>query len=326
MKLFTAFFSASLVAFSTATVAADQFISISAGPVGITAYTWAAGVAEVINKNVSGVRASAEESKGYVDNVRLIYKGDVEVAFSTSLIAYDAYKSTGMFDGGKEGKILSWLSIAPTAQHVLTLTDSGINSLADLKGKRIGMGQPGGVSMLDADALTAFLGLTADEDFKTFRVRLGNMVDMLGDGQLDVVLWNGTFPLPPVKKIGTQRDIKLLPIPDETFNNLQTKYPPYFRNEIPAKTYQGIDQATPTYGLGNVMVISAELSEDLVYQMTKAVMENLDYLGTVHPGFKRISKASVLNGFGAPLHPGALKYYREADIPGIEDFVKRTSQ
>lgn len=324
MKSVSRIIAAALAAVSLGASAADQFISISAGPVGITAYTWAAGVAEVINKNVDSVNASAEESKGYVDNVRLIYGGDVEVAFSTSLIAYDAYKSTGMFEGGEEGKILSWISIAPTAQHVITLKDAGIAELADLKGKRIGMGQPGGVSMLDADALTTLLGLQPDQDFKPFRVRLGNMVDMLGDGQLDAVLWNGSVPLPPVKKISTQREITLIAIPDQLFAELQGKYPPYFRNEIPANTYQGVEQATPSYGLGNVMVISADLSDDLVYQMTRAVIENLDYLATVHPGFKRVSKASVLNGFGAPLHPGALKYYREIEVPGIEEFVSRT--
>ena len=304
--------------------AADRFISIAAGPVGITAYTWAAGVADVLNNHVDGVRASAEESKGYVDNVRLIYRGEVEVAFSTSLVAYDAYRSSGMFEGGEAGKILSWMSIAPVAQHVITLADGGIDGLADLQGKRIGMGQPGGTSMLDAEALTSALGLTPDADFEPFRVRLGNMVDMLGDGQLDVVLWNGSFPLPPVMKLTSQRDIQLLPIPDEVFATVQDRHPPYFRYEIPAGTYQGVDTPTPTYGLGNVMVISAELPEDLVYQMTKAVFENLDQLATVHPAFKRVSKESVLDGFGAPLHPGALKYYREVGVPGIEEFVQRT--
>ena len=195
----------------------------------------------------------------------------------------------------------------------------------DLKGKRVGMGQPGGVSMLDADAMMGQLGLTPDKDFKAFRVRLGNMANMLSDGNLDAALWNGSFPLPPVIKLGAKHKVKLLPISDAFYGALSKKYPPYARLSIPAGTYKGIDKATPTYGLGNALVISAKVPEALVYNMTKAIMTNLDRLKGVHPAFGRVNKSTVLNGFGAPLHPGALRYYREAGVPGIEEFVKRTS-
>jgi len=242
------------------------------------------------------------------------------------LSSYGAYVAKGAYAGGKPGQILSWLSIAPVAMHVITLEGGPVNSLADLKGKRVGMGQPGGVSMLDADAMMEQLGLTPGTDFKDFRVKLGNMVNMLADGNLDAALWNGSFPLPPVIKLGAKKKVKLLPISDAFFADIQKKYPPYFRISIPAGTYKGIDAATPSYGLGNALVIHAKVSEDIVYKMTKAIMENLAHLKTVHPAFGRVNKNTVLNGFGAPLHPGALRYYREINLPGIEEFVKRTSQ
>lgn len=311
---------AATMTFSTAAFA-DDFLSIGSCPVTCTAYTWSAGIADVINKNVEGVEATAEETKGYVANIALMQNGELEASMATSLSAYEAWAATGNYAGTEPGKILSWMSIAPVAMHIITVEGSGVNSVEDLKGKRIGMGQPGGVSMLDADVLMAKV---AGEDFEPFRVRLGDMVDMLSDGNIDAALWNGSFPLAPVIKLAATRDLKLIPVEDGFFTDLQAAYPPYFRLSIPGGTYEDVADEVPTYGLANGLVISADVSEDRVYEMTKAVFENLDALAGVHPAFGKMSKETVLNGFGSPLHPGALRYYREIGVPGIEEFVTRT--
>ena len=300
---------------------AADFFSIGSCPVGCTAYTWSAGIADVINKNVEGIEVTAEETKGYVANINLLQAGELEASMATSLSSYEAWAATGPYEGSEPGRILSWMSIAPVGMHIITLEGGPINSVEDLKGKRVGMGQPGGVSMLDANAL---MGMVAGEDFEAFRVRLADMVDMLGDGNIDAALWNGSFPLPPVIKLSAQRDVKLISISDEFFADLNAKYPPYFRLSIPGGTYEDVAADTPTYGLANGLVVLADVSEERVYEMTKAIFENLDDLAGVHPAFGRVSKDTVLNGFGAPLHPGALKYYREIGVPGIEEFVART--
>jgi len=311
---------------STTTVnAADLQLSIGSCPVGCTAYTWSAGIADVINKNVDGVSITAEETKGYVANIKLMQSKQIEISMATSLSSYQAYAASGPYEGSEKGNILSWMAIAPVAMHVIALKDGPVQSLEDLKGKRIGMGQPGGVSMLDADAMMKTLGLAPDTDFKPFRIRLGGMADGLADGNLDAALWNGSFPLPPVVKLTAARDVQLIPIPDDFFDTLRAEYPPYFRLSIPAGLYKGVDSDTPTFGLANGMVLSKDVPEDIVYEMTRTIFENLDGLKAVHPALGRISKESVLNGFGAPLHPGALKYYREIGVPGIEEFVTRTA-
>lgn len=302
---------------------ADDFFSIGSCPVGCTAYTWSAGIADVINKNIDGLEATAEETKGYVANIKLLQDKEIEASMATTLSSYEAYAATGPYEGSEPGKILSWMAIAPVSMHVITLEGGPVNSLSDLKGKRVGMGQPGGVSMLDANVL---MEMIAGDDFEAFRVRLGDMVDMLSDGNIDAALWNGSFPLPPVIKLSAQRDLKLIPISDEFYADLSAKYPPYFRLSIPGGTYEDVAGDTPTYGLANGLVISADVSEERVYDMTKAIFENLDDLAGVHPAFGRVSKETVLNGFGAPLHPGALKYYREIGVPGIEEFVARVGE
>jgi TRAP transporter TAXI family solute receptor len=312
----TAMFAMATLATPTLTQAAE-FLSIGSCPVTCTAYTWSAGIADVINKNVEGIQATAEETKGYVANIALMQGGELEASMATSLSAYEAWAGTGNY----EGKIMAWMSIAPVAMHIITLDGGDVNSIADLKGKRIGMGQPGGVSMLDANVLMAKV---AGEDFEPFRVRLGDMVDMLSDGNIDAALWNGSFPLAPVIKLNAQRDLKLIPVEDDFFDALRADYPPYFRLSIPGGTYEDVAGDTPTFGLANGLVISAEVPEERVYQMTKAVFENLEALAGVHPAFGKMSADTVLNGFGSPLHPGALRYYREINVPGIEEFVTRT--
>ena len=305
--------------------AADTKLSIGSCPIGCTAYTWSAGIADVINKNVAGVSLTAEETKGYVANIKLLQNKELEISMATTLSSFQAYAATGPYKGTEKGKILSWMGIAPVAMHIITLEGSGINTMQDLKGKRVGMGQPGGVSMLDADAMMDTLGLKEGSDFKAFRIKLGAMANSLADGNLDAAIWNGSFPLPPVKKLIASRKVKLIPIPDAFFAKHQAKYPPYARLSIPGGTYNGIDNDTPSFSLANGMVISKDVPEDLVYGMTKAIFENLGNLKAVHPAFGKVSKATILNGFGAPLHPGALKYYREIGVPGIEEFVKRTA-
>ncbi|WP_187432291.1 hypothetical protein ROLI_014380 [Roseobacter fucihabitans] len=320
LNLKTALFAAATLVTPTLAHSAD-FLSIGSCPVTCTAYTWSAGIADVINKNVEGVQATAEETKGYVANIALMQAGEMEASMATSLSAYEAYTATGNYEGSEPGKIMAWMSIAPVAMHIIALEGGSVNSVADLKGKRVGMGQPGGVSMLDANVLMAKV---AGEDFEPFRVRLGDMVDMLSDGNIDAALWNGSFPLAPVIKLNAQRDLKLIPVEDDFFESLRADYPPYFRLSIPGGTYEDVTDDTPTFGLANGLVISADVPEERVYQMTKAVFENLENLAGVHPAFGKMSADTILNGFGSPLHPGALRYYREINVPGIEEFVART--
>ena len=108
---------------------------------------------------------------------------------------------------------MGWMSIKPIIMHVIVMDNSDIKSISDLKGKRVGMGQPGGTSMLDADFLMRTNGLEPGKDFKDFRVKLPAMVNMLGDGQLDALIWNGSPPMPPVIKLKSQHKVRILIFP-----------------------------------------------------------------------------------------------------------------
>ena len=121
---------------------ADTKLSIGSCPIGCTAYTWSAGIADVINNNVEGVSLTAEETKGYVANIKLLQNNELEISMATTLSSYQAYAAEGPYKGTEKGKILSWMGIAPVAMHIITLEDSGINSMEDLKGKRVSLDEP----------------------------------------------------------------------------------------------------------------------------------------------------------------------------------------
>ena len=301
---------------------ADTYLSIGSNPVGNTAYQWAAGISDVVNKNVSGVQAAAEGTKGYVANVQLMLDGKVEAGFSNTKLAYEAHHAEGDYAGQKPGQIMGWMSIKPIIMHVIVMDNSDIKSIADLKGKRVGMGQPGGTSMLDADFLMRTNGLEPGKDFKDFRVKLPAMVNMLGDGQLDALIWNGSPPMPPVIKLKSQHKVRILDIPREISAKIRASSAAYTKGDLPANTYADQPKDVMSYRLGNVLLIKSDVPEEIVYQSTKAVMENLDFMGKVHPAWKKVSKEGIINGFTIPLHPGALRYYREAGVPGIDEFAK----
>lgn len=301
------------------------YISFGSCPVGCTSYTWTAGIAELLNRNVEGIEAVAEGTKGYLDNARLLGDGELQVAMNTTAAAVDAYNGTGAFAGVKPGRALSWMSIAPTYMHIVTVGDTELNSLADLRGMRVGMGQPGGTGLLDNLALMESLGLKEGDDYEAFKVRLGPMLDGLADGNIDVVLWDGSIPLGAVIKLATTHDVTLHPVSDAELANLQTNFPAFFRITMPGDLYDGVAGNIPVYGNGNAMTIDANLPEDLVYEMTKVIMENTENLAQVHPALANVSPETVLKGFAVPLHPGALRYYREISVPGIEEFAVQFS-
>nr|WP_306265616.1 TAXI family TRAP transporter solute-binding subunit [Pararhizobium sp. IMCC3301] len=328
MNLLTRLTAAAVItaASGTAALAQKTYISIGSNPIGNTAYQWAAGISDLANRNLENVEFTAEGTKGYLANVALMMDKQIEAGFANSKLAYEAYNALGDFADEEPGQIMSWLSVAPILQHVVVPASSDIQSLEDLRAKRVGIGQPGGTSMLDAEILMGAVGLNPESDFEAFRVPLGQMAQMLGDGQIDALVWNGTHPLPPLLQLQSTSDIRILPIPGDVVDRIQKVSGAYQSGEIPANTYKGHIEAIPSYQLGNVLVVRADVSEDIVYETTKLIMENLDHMAGVHPAWGRVSLNTILTGFEAPLHPGALRYYREAGASGIEEFVTRTSK
>jgi TRAP transporter TAXI family solute receptor len=302
--------------------AGKQFLSIAGNPIGQTAYQWAAAIADLINRNIPDISATAEETKGYMENVRLLADGQAECGFTNNIILNEAYNSSGSFTNIPPKKVRAVMAISPIVMHVIVLKDSSIKSVYDFEGKKVGIGQPGGSALLDATRLIEALGYK-ESDFKAYKVNLAEQIDMLKNGQLDVVIWNGSIPLPAVIELATTKKIRFLDIPGKVSAKIIAKYPSYFKYNLNANMYPGQTKTVNSFALENVLMARSDIPENTVYEITKLIMENLAHLKKVHPAFGFVSKNSVLSGLTAPLHPGALKYYREAKIPKIEDFAKK---
>ncbi|MEW6423962.1 MAG: TAXI family TRAP transporter solute-binding subunit [Bacillota bacterium] len=300
-----------------------QYISIGTAKVGGTWYPLGAGIAEVLNKNVPGLQATAEETNGAVANVQLINDGQAEVGFTMPSTAYESYTGTGNFQG-KKNHVLAWFSIEDVYQTTIVPKGSGIKTALDIKGKRIGIGQPGSANFIDGKLWLEASGVSLN-DVKILYLSQAEMAEALKNGQIDVFLWCTGYPSASIQELALSRDVEFLSTTKEAMAKIQKQYPYYSLKTIPAGIYKGIDKDLPTMSYRRMVVIRDDLDEETVYKMTKAVFENLNYLGTVHPIFKALSLNNALDSVSIPLHPGALKYYKEKGVPGLDDFVARTN-
>jgi hypothetical protein len=212
------------------------------------------------------------------------------------------------------------MSLGATEMHVIVPADSDIESIYDFAGKRVGVGQPGGIVL---DVTTMFLDALGydDDDFERLDINLQNQCDYLQDGQLDVVLWIGNAPLAAVSGLVATKDIKLLEIDDEAIAKMKEKCSAVEACTIPAGSYAGQDEEVPTFCLRNMLVARADVSDETVYQFCKLIMENVDTLAEVHSSMADISPETVVLGLNenTPLHPGALRYYEEIGVQGLEN-------
>jgi len=298
------------------------FLSIGGNPVGLAWYQMAVGISEALNKNMPNVKATAEATAGAVENVRRMNGNEMEIGFTIPSVAVESYKGEGDFKG-KKNNILSLMSNQMAYLQVIALKDSNIKSVAELKGKRVGMAPPGSASHLDAKLIMEANNIT-DKDLKPFYISATEAVEMMKDGQLDAVIQTGAIRLAPFIDLANTRPIVAVPVDEATMKKITDRYPYFVKTSLPANNYKGMDQAVQTMGYRHILVVRKDLSEEVVYNVTKCLYENLEYLKSVHNGFKEVSDKTMLDSLPIPLHPGAAKYYKEKGLPGIDEFIART--
>lgn len=304
--------------------ASIDYVSIGANPVGMAWYSMAAGMAEVINKNVSGVKASAEATKGAVQNLHLLRDKQLEIAFAVPSLAYEAYRGIGKFEG-KKTPILGMFANQIAYQQIFALKASGIRTPSDFKGKRIGIGPPGSATNVDAKKWLEAHGIKKEE-ITIFQETLPEMTEKMKNGQLDATFWFGGIPLAPIVDLSTSRELTWISPNESAAKKLLAEVPFYFITGLPGRTYKGQKTTVRTIAYRHIIVARSDMSEKLIYDITKVTFENLDYLGTVHKGWKVTSLKSALDSMAImPLHPGAVKYFKEVKISGLEEFLKRVS-
>jgi len=190
---------------------AAQELSIATGGTGGVYFPYGGGLAEVISNHIDGASASAEVTGASVENVALIARGDSDIAIALADTVYGAYNGTGAFEGRQVGELRALASIYPNAVQIVTLADSGISSLDDLRGKRVSVGAPGSGTEVSAQTLLEANGITYD-DFDEQRLNFNETADALRDGDIDAGFWSVGPPTSSILNLATTRDITLVPL------------------------------------------------------------------------------------------------------------------
>ena len=290
---------------ATAAVAQDlKFFTIGTGGTAYTYYPVGGVIANAISKppgsrecdaggscGVEGLIASAVSSRGSVDNVNAILSGLRNSGFAQSDVAY-------------------WEEHI----HLVALKDSGINSVADLKGKRVSLDEPGSGTYVDANLIMESNGLTVD-DVTAEALKGGAASEALRNGKIDAFFVVAGYPTGSLVELASAADIKLVPIDGPGAEALTSKYGFFAASDIPAGAYEGVDTTT-TVAVGAQWYTSAKEDDELIYNITKALWneQSRKLLDVGHAKGKTITPETALNGVGVPLHAGAERFYKEAGL------------
>ena len=306
-----------LVAFTLAlgapAVAADQFVNVLTGGTSGVYYPLGVALANVIGKELPGVKTSGQATNASVENLNLLQAGRGEIAFTLGDSLSDAWK--GNEEAGFKTplkKLRGVAAIYPNYIQIVARADAGIKTLADLKGKKISVGAPKSGTELNARAILGAAGLTYKDFSKVEYLSFGESVELMKNRQLDVTLQSAGLGVASLKDLATSMDIVVVAVPPELVKKVGD--PAYIVATIPANTYNGQTTPVPGVAVQNYLVTREDLSADTVYHVTKAFWTSLDQLSNAHVAAKAIELKQALDGMPVPLHPGAEKYYREVGL------------
>lgn len=301
---------ASALVLAVPLAAAQQQLSIATGGTGGVYYPYGGGLAELINRHIDGFAAVAEVTGASVENMGLIARGDSDLALVLADTAYQAYTGTGRFEGRAIEKTRAIGSIYPNAVQIVTLANSGISTLQDLKGKRVSVGAPGSGTEVNANALLEANGISYD-DITVQRLNFNETADALRDGDIDAGFWSVGPPTSSILNLAVTRDIALIALTEDEVANAQKVEPVFAPYTLRAGMYDKVDQPVNTVSIPNVLVVNADMSDDLAYAITKILFEKTAELIAIHPAANDTTVDFSLTSTPVPLHPGSIRYYEE---------------
>lgn len=291
------------------------FFRIGTGGTAGTYYPVGGMLANAIS-NPPGLILTAQASNGSVANINAITSGQAESGFSQADVAAWAYTGTGLYEGKPKVEDLRLIAnLYPESIHFVATKSSGVKSIADLKGKRVSLDEPGSGTLVDARIILKAFGIS-EKDIKPEYLKPNQASDKIKDGSLDAFVFVGGYPTAAISELAaTGSGIVLLPIDGAQAEAIRKEYPFFATDNIPANTYKDVPAVT-TVAVGAQWVTSAKQPEDLVYNITKALWSDKTraVLDAGHAKGKVIRKETALAGAGIPVHPGAAKFYKEAGL------------
>lgn len=312
-KHFGLFAAAAAFTASTAVLAAPTFINILTGGTSGVYYPIGVALSQLYGSGIEGAKTSVQATKASVENLNLLQAGRGELAFALGDSVADAWN--GVENAGFKAPLKSLRAIAGTYNNyiqVVASADSGIKSLADLKGKRISVGAPKSGTELNARAIFKAAGMTYEDLGKVEFLPYAESVELIKNRQLDATLQSSGLGMAAIRDLATTMPVAFVAIPAEVVKKIGSLA--YQAGTIPAGTYEGQKEDVPTVAITNILVSHAKVSDEVAYQMTKLMFDNLPALGNAHSAAKDITLENATRNLPIPLHPGAERFYREAGV------------
>jgi len=303
-----------MIAFSPAAISATKFVSIGTGGVTGVYYPTGGAICRLVNKNRKkhGIRCSAESTGGSIYNINTIRAGELEFGVAQSDWQYHAYNGTSKFkDAGKFSKLRAVFSVHPEPVTVIAHDKSGIANISDVKGKRMNIGNPGSGTRGTWEVLEAAMGWKRTDLKLASEMKSAETGAAVCDDKIDAYFWLVGHPSALTQESLATCAAHLVNVTGPAIDKLVADKPYYRTATIPAGMYNNKSDVT-TFGVGATFVSSTDVSDDVVYVIVKAVFDNFDQFKKLHPAFRNLKeKEMISDSLSAPLHPGAVKYYKE---------------
>ena len=305
--------SLSAALFSGAAMAQQQFVNILTGGQSGVYYPVGVALSQIYAKAIPNVRATAQVTKASAENLNLLQAGRGELALALGDSVSDAWK--GDVEAGFKTKLDKLRGLSGTYNNYIQIVanaDSGIKTLADLKGKRISVGAAKSGTELNARAIFKAAGINYADLAKVEYLAFGESVELMKNRQLDATLQSAGLGVASIRDLATAVNITVIPVPADVVAKVGDAA--YQVAVIPANTYTGQTTDIATAAIPNFLITHAGVSDELAYQITKSMYENLDTLYAAHNSAKAIKRENAIKGMPVPLHPGAQRYYKEVGL------------
>jgi TRAP transporter TAXI family solute receptor len=295
--------------------AADKFITIGTG--GLTGVYYPAGgaICRLVNRGrrEHGIRCAVESTGGSIYNLNSLREGDLDISVTQSDWQFHAYRGTGPFRPvGPDKKLRSLFSLHSEPFTVIARKDSGINTFADLKGKRVNIGNPGSGMYATMKVIMKRMKWTESTFAVASKLKASEQAQALCDNDIDVMIYAAGHPNGAVQEATTICETKLIPVDGPVINKLVERYPFYAYTNIPGGMYQGNPEDVKTFGVKATFVTSSDVDQEVIFRVMKSIFDNFENFKTLHPVFSTLYTANlILEGNTAPLHKGAERFFIE---------------
>ena len=294
--------------------AQERFITIGTG--GQTGVYFVVGqsICRLVNRGSGdhGLKCTAPSTGGSIANINAIKAGDMDMGVAQSDWQFHAFNGSSQFEGAGFDKLRAVFSVHGEPFTVVARTDSGGASLVDLSGMRGNVGNPGSGQRATMDVVLGAMGKSADDFALASELKPAEQSAALGDNKVDAIIYTVGHPNGSIQEATSTVDATLVPVTGDAIETLVNDNPYYAKATIPGGMYKGTDGDVETFGVKATFVTSADVEDDVVYTVVKAVFDNFDRFKGLHPAFANLSEEEMIaDGLSAPLHPGAEKYYRD---------------